>query len=348
MKKCLYCGAKIADDSLFCTECGKEQNGIICPHCGTVVNEGDVFCTECGKRIDKVSSTTTPESIKPKCPHCGTVVNEGDMFCTECGKTINEKTNPQVVEQVKEERKITQVKLAVPPPPKKTCPHCGYMVEENEVLCDHCGRLLVEGVEEEIKKKTFKDYLPYIIAVVVVLTLIGGAWWYWDSSNQRVERERAIADSLEVVRQDSTEKANAKLEEERKLTEKEQHIEACIAWLDKFYKGLDKADYDGDYVRKYITHNAEQFLIQEYDYDECNNCLATWLFSYEVGDVGNIIEHRIDVIDDNTYEVTSIFDGGDGESGQYVYVVRLGIVTVGNNLLIDSIEKKFAGFTNLQ
>lgn len=64
MKKCPYCGAQIADDSLFCTECGKEQpKGNTCPHCGTMVNEGDVFCTECGKKIGEEEEQSSMDEV---------------------------------------------------------------------------------------------------------------------------------------------------------------------------------------------------------------------------------------------------------------------------------------------
>ena len=51
MKQCPNCGAQIADDSLFCAECGKEiPQGTVCPHCGASMNDGDAFCQNCGKK----------------------------------------------------------------------------------------------------------------------------------------------------------------------------------------------------------------------------------------------------------------------------------------------------------
>ncbi len=56
MKKCPYCGTKLNDDSLFCTECGKKfPNDYFCPYCGASVNDGDVFCPNCGQPLDKTS-----------------------------------------------------------------------------------------------------------------------------------------------------------------------------------------------------------------------------------------------------------------------------------------------------
>ena len=56
MKKCHNCGAQNADDSRFCTECGKPiPQGSVCPHCGASVNDGDVFCQNCGKKLLEIS-----------------------------------------------------------------------------------------------------------------------------------------------------------------------------------------------------------------------------------------------------------------------------------------------------
>lgn len=91
MKKCPSCGAQMNDDSLFCTECGKQiPQGVICPHCGASLNEGDVFCQSCGKRVDEIPSTEMPDTPHKKCPYCGALVNDGDVFCENCGRNLSD------------------------------------------------------------------------------------------------------------------------------------------------------------------------------------------------------------------------------------------------------------------
>ena len=58
MRRCPNCGAQIADDSRFCSECGKEiTQANVCPHCGASVGEGDAFCQNCGKSLNEAPSS---------------------------------------------------------------------------------------------------------------------------------------------------------------------------------------------------------------------------------------------------------------------------------------------------
>ena len=100
MKQCPYCGVELSDESLFCTECGKElPKGNVCPHCGALVNEGDVFCMECGKAISEkptsiafkeVKDETPPPPKKKPCPYCGYLMDENDVSCDNCGRLVVE------------------------------------------------------------------------------------------------------------------------------------------------------------------------------------------------------------------------------------------------------------------
>ena len=96
MKKCPYCGAQNADDSRFCTECGKEiPQGNVCPHCGASVNEGDAFCQNCGRKIE-VSSSPSLEIKSKECPHCGAPISNEDIFCQKCGEKVDNSPNASV------------------------------------------------------------------------------------------------------------------------------------------------------------------------------------------------------------------------------------------------------------
>lgn len=168
MKKCPFCGAELNDESLFCTECGKElPKGNACPHCGASVNNGDAFCQNCGKRIDDIPSTEEEPTItQKKCPHCGASVVEGDVFCADCGKKIDEAvpvTEPKPIKQ--ETTPIEEV-------------------ENNEIIDEY-----------EEQPSFMKQYLPYIIGGFVVLAAIG--YYVWNNSkSEGTTQQIAVADTL--------------------------------------------------------------------------------------------------------------------------------------------------------
>ena len=314
MKKCPFCGAELNDDNLFCTECGKElSKGIVCQHCGASVNEGDAFCTECGKRVDEVPQATSSEPTKPKCPHCGAPMNEGDAFCMQCGKKVDEL-------QPTETEEVIATKECIKEASDGNIIETPQMEEQEEVEYHY-------DIEEE--PKTWRDYKLPIFGGIFLVLFLGACWWYYDSSNKRVAMEKAIADSLEVVRQDSIHKAdslkNIKLQE----AEKEQQIASCKAFLEKFYNGLDKAVDKNEYIRKHVTHKAQEFLRKEYDYYSESDSMAIWIFSTDlIGPMNRTIE----VVDDNTYKVITTAEDYEKE-------VVIGIIKEGNFYKIDTIEE---------
>lgn len=101
---CAHCHSEIADDSMFCTECGARveasaassmlhPSARVCPHCGNDIPADAEFCTMCGARLevsDDAALTTAdgsePEPVSdPVCPHCGAPLTDGAEFCTQCG-----------------------------------------------------------------------------------------------------------------------------------------------------------------------------------------------------------------------------------------------------------------------
>lgn len=64
-KKCQHCGANLADDAVFCANCGAKQNigtppqqdiaqppKDVCKHCGAVIIPGSAFCPNCGAQVE--------------------------------------------------------------------------------------------------------------------------------------------------------------------------------------------------------------------------------------------------------------------------------------------------------
>lgn len=272
MKKCPFCGAELADDNLFCTECGKElPQGNVCPHCGAILNEGDVFCTECGKRIDEVPPITSSEPIKSKCPHCGASIDEGDTFCTECGKKIEEEEQQSPMEeavQVEEPKPIQQEATPI------------AEVEENDI------------VEKYEKQPSFiKKYLPYIIGGIIVLALIGGGWYgfkeYSAYSEKKQAREKFVADSLEQARKDSILMAEQK-EKERMEAEKLAQFQEKLSFEN--FIGLLKHYDNPSYANRCgLTH------IYRNDTEEEFGTCTEIVYGYDV-EKGSKIDYGYDIV----------------------------------------------------
>ena len=150
MKKCFNCGAQIADDSQFCTECGTPiPQGNVCSHCGALVNKDDAFCQNCGNKVDggdgqQVPSVTTPE--QKHCPYCGAVASNDGLFCENCGRNMADGS---------------------------PAPNMNF---QNQVPY------------EPRSNSQNKFVLPIVIGLVV-LALAGGGWWYYKSSKNSTNNE---------------------------------------------------------------------------------------------------------------------------------------------------------------
>lgn len=279
-----------------------------------------------------------------KCPYCGEQNNDGSLFCTECGKPI---------------------------PHGKVCHYCGASVNDNDVFCQNCGKRIVEkplqtsteaphdvsanrdNIEVQVNRnennKT-KEYdynasreknLYTIAGMIIIVALVACVWSYY-SSSQRAEREIALADSIEKVRQDSIAQVRHARRMERAQQDsiyKAQQEEK--EFLENFYKGLDNCSDDRllAYIQKNVTNRAFSFLKDEFPYEDgCDECYATWMFTYEAGgDYEKLLSRKIEKESDNTFLVTNTWGYEHDSSDKTDYKVRLGIVKEGDSYKINTI-----------
>jgi ribosomal protein L40E len=80
---CSSCGAKIAENAMFCAECGAQQD-IICGQCNHSNPVGALFCQNCAKPLPVV------------CPKCKTLNKPGAIFCENCGVKTTGQTKPVI------------------------------------------------------------------------------------------------------------------------------------------------------------------------------------------------------------------------------------------------------------
>ena len=105
---CAHCHSEIADDSMFCTECGARveasaassmlhPSARVCPHCGSDIPADAEFCTMCGARLEAGDDAALTAAVgsesesvpDPVCPHCGAPLTDGTEFCTQCGSKVD-------------------------------------------------------------------------------------------------------------------------------------------------------------------------------------------------------------------------------------------------------------------
>lgn len=67
-----------------------------CIYCGARLEKDALFCTQCGKPTEEAPAKSAPSLKKePCCPHCGAQADKDDLFCTQCGKPLKFQQPPK-------------------------------------------------------------------------------------------------------------------------------------------------------------------------------------------------------------------------------------------------------------
>ena len=162
---CPSCGAAVADNMLFCIECGQrltqdspaedpapavqpdeEAPEIVvpagyvrCPSCGCFVPEGNRFCIECGQPLaaapEKPEEPDIPKGMT-RCEGCGSIVPAGMKFCIECGRPM---TAAPVVDTPEAEAPVTAESEEKSSHKTIRCIRCGSVIDAGVTFCTECG-----------------------------------------------------------------------------------------------------------------------------------------------------------------------------------------------------------------
>lgn len=79
-----------------CEKEGKKEMSKKCQHCGANLADDAVFCSNCGARqeSEEITPQTTPAETRNICPNCGTPITPDSTFCPNCGAPLS--TDPIV------------------------------------------------------------------------------------------------------------------------------------------------------------------------------------------------------------------------------------------------------------
>jgi tetratricopeptide (TPR) repeat protein len=95
------------------------------------------------------------------CPYCGKLTDPQLDGCVHCGGLLKKQAPPGRTKR--------------PGQTSQTCPNCGALVREGDIICVACGTNLLTGqkITEERKaaKKASANRLPYVIAAVLVAAI---------------------------------------------------------------------------------------------------------------------------------------------------------------------------------
>ncbi len=165
-----------------------------CPECNHYISDNVEICPHCGA-FQKISENKPPKVNS--CPHCGSVVNMGDSFCSNCGKKF-EKTQVEQVNEVVATKKCVNNRSSVNEDSAQTVINKAEEIEQEY------------NFESEEIPKTWRNYKLPIFGGIFIVIFLGACLWYYNFSSIRAEREKVVADSQEMVRQDSIKKATEK------------------------------------------------------------------------------------------------------------------------------------------
>lgn len=273
--KCRFCNSDIESDALFCPYCGKDlSKSDKCVNCGKTIENDMVFCPHCGTKQPRENPTTQANedfsTIEVKeCICCGESIEADSVFCPFCGKSQSmEKTTNEEQEIIQDIKKPQEDVARI-------------IQDENISVSEPPKNDLADTLEPYESERSSKKWL-WILGVILLLCIIGGGWYYFKGEHFGSEAMAPIEEEVDSI---------AELKDSTDVNLNDYMPTSELDFLEQFYKG-EYEDYG--FIKKNVTANVLNKLRSDYDYDECEKCLATWVFtSYPAGGDMNLEEGPI-------------------------------------------------------
>lgn len=233
-----------------------------------------------------------------QCPKCKTQLPDEALFCANCGE------------------KVAEILV---------CPSCGKPVARGSKFCMSCGAD-VQGTapvlepEKPKVKHTGRNIAIFLFLMLVVAAVAGYVYYGYTQEQARIaqeklDREQAIADSLEEVEYEAQLKAEkAKVEEEHRLEELNVFISSLYSYRGEYRNKIVKyytRDLRAAYNEWEPTQELEgpQALLFEKKWDEgCGTWVIVRNFKKEIVSGSSPTDSIAEVIVDVTFDLYSAYE----------------------------------------
>ena len=135
-----------------------------------------------------------------QCTNCGSPIEEGMITCISCGSPVFDEAEEQVFEEMKEEAPVLEEVSAGAEEEntskgKKFCAKCGKPIDEDAVICIHCG-CSADGAKptsEQDSDNIGWGFLGFFLPIVGFIL-----WLMWKDTMPKKARKLGIGALISV------------------------------------------------------------------------------------------------------------------------------------------------------
>ncbi len=232
--KCKYCNAELKQGAKFCPKCGREVVvNDVCINCGKPIKLGASFCPYCGanqhpqqfvqaqeddniqSNVEVVPSETDETALKieqePRSVNTAEIQSEEEQDVAP-SDVVNASS--------KEEQEAKPVNIAETPLVEKQESKDAEdpTTEEQDVKPSNVVEDQAEVEQEDNapieEPKKNSSIVKIAIAIVAVVLLLGGAFYFWHSSTQKADSNVVKIDSITPIVEESNDIKNSTTDNE--------------------------------------------------------------------------------------------------------------------------------------